>query len=92
MSDQQVRLVPGVVPNNHGNTVAAWTLTGFMTVGMIIGAIGFSIANTFLLIVGIALMLIGAIAGFALKKSGHGQGGHRTIERERAKASTRAHH
>ncbi|MBM7050662.1 HGxxPAAW family protein [Rothia sp. ZJ1223] len=85
MSEQQVRLVPGVVPNNHGNTVASWVLVALMTVGMIVGAVGFSLANLPLLVIGVALLVIGAVAGFALKKAGHGQGGAKTIERAKAK-------
>lgn len=86
MAEQQVHLVPGVVPTNHGNTVAAWALCGLLTVGMIIGAIGFDMANTVVFGAGVAIMVLGLVAGAVLKAAGYGQGGAKTL------AKAKAHH
>lgn len=81
MAEKQIVIHPVAPHTNHGNTVAAWTLCGLVTIGFIIGAIGFDIANTLICIVGIAIIVVGVIAGIALKGAGFGQGGAKTLAR-----------
>lgn len=81
MAEKQIVIYPVAPHTNHGNTVAAWTLCGLVTIGFIIGAIGFDIASHLMLYVGIAIILVGLVAGLVLKKGGHGQGGAKTLAR-----------
>lgn len=58
----------------HGNTLAAWVTVGIMSVGVIVGVVGFTVGSTVLLIVGIVLVVVGLIAGAVLRAMGHGHG------------------
>lgn len=58
----------------HGNTLAAWVTIGIMSVGVIVGVVGFTVGSTVLLIVGIVLVVVGLIAGAVLRSMGHGHG------------------
>jgi F0F1-type ATP synthase assembly protein I len=58
----------------HGNTLAAWVTVGIMSVGVIVGVVGFTLGTTPLLIVGIGLVVVGLIAGAVLRSMGHGAG------------------
>ncbi|KLU09251.1 MULTISPECIES: HGxxPAAW family protein [Kocuria] len=58
----------------HGNTLAAWVTIGIMSVGVIVGVVGFTVGNTPVLIVGIGLVVVGLIAGAVLRSMGHGAG------------------
>ncbi|QDW29573.1 hypothetical protein FFF93_007160 [Arthrobacter sp. KBS0702] len=62
-------------PTGHGNSPAAWTTVIIMLVGALIAAIAFVIANTPIFIAGAAVMLIGLVVGFAMRKAGYGVGG-----------------
>ena len=59
----------------HGNSPAAWTTVIIMLVGALIAAIAFVIANTPIFIAGAAVMLVGLVVGFAMRKAGYGVGG-----------------
>ncbi|PJE98492.1 hypothetical protein CUT44_07250 [Streptomyces carminius] len=59
--------------NNHGHTPAAWT-------GVTIAFIGFCVASAFTVLaepvgfwIGVALTLLGAVAGLVLRSMGMGQ-------------------
>jgi len=62
-------------PTGHGNSPAAWTTVIIMLVGALIAAIAFVIANTPIFIAGAAVMLVGLVVGFAMRKAGYGVGG-----------------
>lgn len=78
MAQKTVEMVPDLPYNNHGNTVASWTMVIIMSLGAIVAAIGFDIASTPIFIVGAAVMLIGLVAGIVLRSAGYGQGGKHT--------------
>lgn len=78
MAEEKIVIEPVAPYSNHGNTVAAWALCGLLTIGFIIGAVGFDMANQVILIAGVVVMIIGLIAGLVLKKAGYGQGGAKT--------------
>ena len=56
----------------HGNSPAAWTCVIVMLVGALIAAIAFVIANTPIFIAGAAVMVLGLILGFVMRKAGYG--------------------
>ncbi|EYT49699.1 MULTISPECIES: HGxxPAAW family protein [Kocuria] len=58
----------------HGNTLAAWVTVGIMSVGVIVGVVGFTVGSTALLIAGIVLVVVGLVAGAVLSRMGHGSG------------------
>ena len=76
---EKIVIEPVAPYTNHGNTLAAWALCGLVTIGFIIGAVGFDLANTPITIAGIVVMVVGLIAGIALKAAGYGQGGAKTL-------------
>lgn len=78
MAQKTVEMVPDLPYNNHGNTVASWTMVIIMSLGAIVAAIGFDIANTPIFIVGAAVILIGIVAGIVMRSAGYGQGGKHT--------------
>ncbi|WP_237187643.1 HGxxPAAW family protein [Rothia nasimurium] len=78
MAHQTVEMVPDLPYPNHGNTTASWAMVIIMTVGSIIGAVGFCLANTPIFIVGMAVLAIGIVAGIVLRSAGYGQGGKHT--------------
>ena len=59
----------------HGNSPAAWTTVIVMLVGALIASIAFVIANTPIFIAGAAVMVLGLIVGFIMRKAGYGVGG-----------------
>ncbi|GAA4370853.1 HGxxPAAW family protein [Paeniglutamicibacter cryotolerans] len=62
-------------PIGHGNSVAAWTLVGISLLGFLVGTIGFTLANTPVVLVGIVVVIAGFVAGWVMKKLGYGVGG-----------------
>ena len=62
-------------PTGHGNSPAAWTTVFVMLFGALIMSIAFVIANTPVFIAGAAVMVIGLLIGFAMRKAGYGVGG-----------------
>lgn len=78
MSKQTVEMVPDLPHTNHGNTIASWAMLGIITLGFIVAAIGFDISSTPIFVVGVAIMLIGLVAGLVLRAAGYGQGGKHT--------------
>lgn len=59
----------------HGNSPAAWTCVIVMLVGALISSIAFVIASTPIFVGGLVVMLIGLVAGWAMRKVGYGVGG-----------------
>lgn len=59
----------------HGNSPAAWTCVIVMLVGALVASIAFVIASTPIFIGGMAIMVIGLIVGWAMRKAGYGVGG-----------------
>lgn len=77
-SEQSGKTSHGVdhsVELGHGNSPAAWTCVFIMLAGALVSSIAFVIANTPIFIAGIAVMVIGLIVGFILRKAGYGVGG-----------------
>lgn len=58
----------------HGNTLAAWVTVGIMSLGVIVGVLGFTVGSTPVLIAGIVLVAVGLVAGAVLGAKGHGAG------------------
>jgi uncharacterized membrane protein YphA (DoxX/SURF4 family) len=59
--------------NEHGQTVAAWVLTIFTIIGSAFIAVGIFVAIEMLWIIGIAICILGALAGYVLHQAGYGQ-------------------
>ena len=62
----------------HGNTVAGWACVAVMTVGVIVGCVGFVNASVPVTVVGIGFIVVGLIVGGVLKAMGYGKGGTKT--------------
>lgn len=62
-------------PSGHGNSPAAWTCVIVMLVGALIASIAFVIASTPIFIAGAAIMVIGLLLGWVMRKAGYGVGG-----------------
>ena len=56
----------------HGNSPAAWTCVIVMLVGALVCSIAFVIANTPIFIAGGAVMVLGLILGYVMRKAGYG--------------------
>jgi len=61
----------------HGNSPAAWTCVAIMLIGTLVGCIAFVMGEsaTILFWIGVAIIVVGLIAGFAMKAAGYGVGG-----------------
>ncbi|HCK79336.1 MAG TPA: hypothetical protein DHW34_04915 [Actinobacteria bacterium] len=59
--------------DDHGNTVAAWTLVAIVIVGCTIGSVGFIVAQPPLVIVGTVVALLGVVVGKVLQMMGLGK-------------------
>ena len=59
----------------HGNSPAAWTCVIVMLIGALIAAIAFVIASTPIFVAGAAVMVLGLLAGYIMRKAGYGVGG-----------------
>ncbi|NHU84064.1 hypothetical protein GWK18_00355 [Kocuria sp. JC486] len=59
----------------HGNTPAAWACVAILTVGVLLGVIGFTLPAMTLFWVGLALCGVGLVVGFVMKKMGMGYEG-----------------
>ncbi|GAA4040023.1 MULTISPECIES: HGxxPAAW family protein [Arthrobacter] len=59
----------------HGNSPAAWTCVIVMLVGALVSSVAFVIASTPIFIAGIVVMVVGLIAGWAMRKAGYGVDG-----------------
>lgn len=59
--------------NNHGQTVAAWTLSIIVMVASVVGSIGVVLDNRIVFWSGVALIGVGIIAGKVLANLGFGK-------------------
>ena len=59
----------------HGNSPAAWTCVIVMLIGALIASVAFVIASTPIFVAGAAVMVLGLLAGFIMRKAGYGVGG-----------------
>ena len=59
----------------HGNTPAAWTCVLIMIVGALVSCIGFIIASVLWFCIGLGVIAVGLLVGFAMRKAGYGVGG-----------------
>ncbi|MET1034160.1 HGxxPAAW family protein [Arthrobacter halodurans] len=62
----------------HGNSVAAWSAVGVMLVGVLVGCIGFGLANTVVLGAGAVIVVLGLVVGWFMKRIGYGVGGSKS--------------
>ncbi|MEY4312218.1 MAG: hypothetical protein RLZZ571_988 [Actinomycetota bacterium] len=59
--------------NNHGQTVAAWTLSIIVMLAFLVGSIGVVLDNRVVFWSGVALIGVGVIAGKVLANLGFGK-------------------
>ena len=59
--------------NNHGQTVAAWTLSIIVMLAFLVGSIGVVLDNRIVFWSGVALIAVGVIAGKVLANLGFGK-------------------
>lgn len=59
--------------NNHGQTVAAWTLSIIVMLAFLVGSIGVVLDNRVVFWSGVALIGVGIIAGKVLANLGFGK-------------------
>ena len=59
----------------HGNTPAAWTCVLIMIVGAAVSSVAYILASYVGFFAGIAVMLIGLLVGFIMRKAGYGVNG-----------------
>lgn len=66
-------LVPPTPPHNEGKTPAAWALAVLVVIGVVGISAGMITGQTMFVWVGIGLIVVGLIVGFALRAMGLGQ-------------------
>ncbi|CAM3344519.1 hypothetical protein PSET11_02949 [Arthrobacter ulcerisalmonis] len=70
------QVAPGTIDHSmelgHGNSPAAWTCVIVMLVGALIASIAYVINNTPIFIAGAAVMVVGLILGYVMRKAGYG--------------------
>ncbi len=59
--------------NNHGQTVAAWTLSIIVMLAFLVGAIGVVLDNRLIFWTGVGMIGVGLIAGKVLSALGYGK-------------------
>lgn len=59
--------------DNHGNTPAAWTAVSVAMAGFVVGAIGLMMRSMPVFWVGVALVPLGVVIGYAMARMGYGQ-------------------
>jgi hypothetical protein len=59
--------------DDHGSTPANWTANILIVLGFLVGTVGVVFGNRVLLVVGVALLPIGLIAGKLLSGMGYGK-------------------
>ena len=80
---EAVHLPPTTPPTNHGKTVAAWTTTWAVVLGVVVAALGVAFALAWLFWVGMGVVVAGVALGKVLQVLGYGQGGAATLARAR---------
>lgn len=69
----QTYLVPPTPPHNEGKTPAAWTLSVLVVLGVLGISLGMITGQILFVWVGIAVIIVGLITGFAMRSMGLGQ-------------------
>lgn len=72
MTEETYRLPKQAPFHNEGNTVAGWTLTWGVSLGVLLTGIGL-IVSPIMMGIGIAVIVISIAASFILSKAGYGQ-------------------
>jgi hypothetical protein len=73
MSQVQERDETHMRDPEEGNTPAAWTAVTIMIIAFIVGTVGVCLAQWWLLYVGFAMVIVGAIVGKVMAMMGLGQ-------------------
>jgi hypothetical protein len=61
--------------DSHGQSVASWTAVGLIVLGSLIMAIAVVIATVWLFVVGVVVVILGALSGKVLSAMGFGVSG-----------------
>jgi hypothetical protein len=85
-------LPPQAPPTNHGHTTAAWTTTVLVIVGFLAGALGMVTTIEWLFWAGVVVTVLGVVLGKILQVMGHGQGGDKTLAKQRRAAEAGRSH
>lgn len=59
-------------PDNHGNTVAAWTCVGILILAAFILSLALVLTSKLLLVFGLVTFVVGLVAGKVLSLAGYG--------------------
>lgn len=62
----------GPAHSNHGNTVAAWTAVGILTVAALIMSIAVVVTSVIMFVVGGVIAVAGVVTGKVLSHAGYG--------------------
>ena len=73
MSQQQEASVHAAHHDDHGSTPAAWTAVIIITLAFVVGTLAIILGNWPLFWVGVAMVVIGAVAGKVLAMMGMGK-------------------
>lgn len=66
-------LPPQATPTNHGHTAASWILVLGVLAGAVIAGVGMALAANNVVIVGLVVMILAAVASAGARMLGHGQ-------------------
>ncbi|HEX2810920.1 MAG TPA: HGxxPAAW family protein [Kineosporiaceae bacterium] len=72
---QTSTMAPHAPHISHGNSVAAWSAVGLIMVGFLVMSIAVAVTTMWLFIVGVVIVVIGAISGKVLAMMGFGISG-----------------
>lgn len=70
---QTYSLPPAAPFGNHGRTTAAWVLLWTVVAAFLLGGLGLMLEATWLVIVGVAALVVGVVASVVLRGMGLGQ-------------------
>ncbi|MCI9887606.1 hypothetical protein JT358_03895 [Micrococcales bacterium 31B] len=70
---QKTYEIPPMPPTNHGNTQAAWAMSGLGMLGSTIAGVGMILSMSVMMWVGVAIFVLGAVVSLGMKKAGKGQ-------------------
>lgn len=62
----------------HGNSKAAWTCIAVMLLGVLVGSIAFGLHQPVGVYIGMVIVVVGLLVGWAMAKAGYGVGGSKT--------------
>ena len=81
---ETVHLPPTAPPANHGKTVAAWVTMWGIMIGALVASLATAFAVVWLFWVGLGVVLLSLVLGKILQLAGFGQGGEKTVARQKA--------